>query len=207
MERRSMVERRTQLVQAALAVATREGIEAATVRAIATEAGVSLGVVHYCFEDKNELLREVGEMITAQNADRVELDRTAQPDVRTAVGAALTGAWAAIRENRGAHLLGFELTTSGLRNPELRGVATAQLERNLLVAKAMLEETATVAGVRWAVPVPLLARFCVAAMDGVTLAWLVDADDDAAEFALRSFADYIATHAVPPGVTDRVATR
>ena len=65
MDRLPMAERRAQLVRAALTVASRDGIEAATVRAIAAEAGVSLGVVHYCFEDKNELLREVGEAVAA----------------------------------------------------------------------------------------------------------------------------------------------
>ena len=59
MDRLPILERRAQLVRAALVVATRDGFEAATVRAIAAEAGVSLGVVHYCFEDKDELLREV----------------------------------------------------------------------------------------------------------------------------------------------------
>ena len=65
MDRLPMAERRAQLVRAALTVASRDGIEAAAVRAIAAEAGVSLGVVHYCFEDKNELLREVGEAVAA----------------------------------------------------------------------------------------------------------------------------------------------
>lgn len=197
MARLPLTERRAQLVRAALAVATRDGIEATTVRAIAAEAGVSLGVVHYCFETKNELLREVGEAITAQNLARVELDPNPRPDARSAIGAALSRVWDATREHRGAQLLGFELTTSALRNPELRGVATAQLERNLLAANDMLVQAATVAGVRWTVPISLLARFSVAAMDGVALAWLVDDDDQAAQTALESFADHIAAHAAP----------
>ena len=201
MDRLPILERRAQLVRAALVVATRDGFEAATVRAIAAEAGVSLGVVHYCFEDKNELLRELGEAITAQDHERVELARTTRPDARAAVGDALAGAWAAIQEHRGTQLLSFELTTSALRHPELRGVATAQLARNLEESRDLLERAAAAAGVRWSVPITLLARFAVAALDGVALAWLVDDDDAAAQAALDSFADHIAMHAVPVTAT------
>ena len=59
MNRMPVAERREQLIAAARAVASREGIDGTTVRAVAAEAGVSLGVVHYCFEDKDELLRAV----------------------------------------------------------------------------------------------------------------------------------------------------
>jgi len=199
MTRLPVAERRAQLVRAALAVASRDGIEAATVRAVAAEAGVSLGVVHYCFEDKDELLRAVGEAITAQVVERIEFTLPPGPDARAAIGAALGGVWDSIRENRGAQLLSFELTTSALRHPELRGVATAQLEHNLHAAQEVLAQAAAVASVEWTTPVRRLARLCVAALDGVALAWLVDGDDDAAYAALASFADHIATHAEPVG--------
>ncbi len=48
--------RRTELVQAAIQVATREGLAATTTRRIAQELGISVGVVHYCFRSKEELL-------------------------------------------------------------------------------------------------------------------------------------------------------
>jgi len=190
-----MAERRDQLVHAALAVASREGIEAATVRAVAAEAGVSLGVVHYCFEDKDELLREVGKAITSQNVERIEFSMSEQTDIRIALGAAIGGVWDAIRENRGAQLLSFELTTSSLRNPELRGVASVQLEHDSEVAVQVLTQAAAVAGVGWTVPVDALARLCVTAINGVAFAWLVDGDDEAANATLASFADHIAAQA------------
>ncbi|MGV8967099.1 MAG: TetR/AcrR family transcriptional regulator [Cellulomonas sp.] len=194
MDRLPMAERRAQLVRAALAVASRDGIEAATVRAIAAEAGVSLGVVHYCFEDKNELLREVGEAIAAQRVDRIVLARTPHADPRAVIGAALETVWEAMRERRGAQLLSFELTTAALRNPELRVVATAQLARNLLAARELLEEAAEVAVVRWTVPITLLARLTVATLDGIALAWLVDADDQSADQALAALTNHLTTH-------------
>ena len=70
MNRLPVAERREQLIEAALAVASRDGIDAATVRAVAAEAGVSLGVVHYCFQDKDELLRAMAHAITSANLER-----------------------------------------------------------------------------------------------------------------------------------------
>jgi len=194
-----MAARRTQLVRAALDVAVRHGIKATTVRAVAAEAGVSLGVVHYCFEDKNELLREVGTAITDENVDQVEFTLPPGPDARAAVGAALGSLWDAIRAHAGAQLLGFELTTSSLRQPELRTVATAQLEHRLLAAEQILTQAAVLAGVEWTVPLRQVARLFVAAMNGVALAWLVDGDDDAARGVVLAVADQIATHTAPVG--------
>lgn len=199
MTRLPMAARRTQLVRAAIDVAIRQGIKATTVRAVAAEAGVSLGVVHYCFEDKNELLREVGAAITDDNVEQVELSVPPRPDAGVAVGAALGSLWDAIRAHRSAQLLGFELTTSCLRHPDLRGVATSQLEHRLLAAETILAQVAAVASVEWTVPVRQIARLFVAAVNGVALAWLVDGDDDAARTAIRSFADHIATYAGPVG--------
>lgn len=198
MPRLPMAQRRDQLVHAALTLAIREGIEAATVRAVAAEAGVSLGVVHYCFEDKDELLREVGLAITTQNAERIVFEPSVtRPDARSAIGGAIELLWAGIRANRGAQLLSYELTTTSLRNPELRGVAAIQLEHNLDVAQHVLEQAGELSGAAWSVSVRGLARLSLAAVDGVSLAWLVDGDDDAARAALSSFADHIATFARP----------
>ncbi|NMR20324.1 TetR/AcrR family transcriptional regulator [Cellulomonas fimi] len=196
MSRLPMAKRREQLVNAALAVASRDGVEAATVRAVAAEAGVSLGVVHYCFQDKNELLRAMGEAITARNVERVEFG-SPPLDARAAVGNAVTAIWDSMSARRGDQLLAFEMTLSALRNPELAPVATAQLEHERRLAEDLLVEAAAAAGTDWGVPPRHLARTCVAVLDGVALAWLVDGDDRAARADLAQFADHLAQLARP----------
>lgn len=52
-------DRRSHIVDAALQVASREGFSEVTIRDVAREANISLGVVHYCFEDKLELQQEM----------------------------------------------------------------------------------------------------------------------------------------------------
>src|ERR1700750_866810 len=49
-------ERRTQLVAAARAVLARDGVTGTTLRAVAAEAGVPLGTLHYVFPTKEQLI-------------------------------------------------------------------------------------------------------------------------------------------------------
>src|SRR3954454_19035233 len=53
--------RRQQLVEAAMTVIAREGVDGATTRRIADEAGAPLATLHYCFQAKENLLLAVFE--------------------------------------------------------------------------------------------------------------------------------------------------
>lgn len=69
------------LRDAALAVIVRQGVEAATTRAIAEEAGLNAAMIHYAFESKDDLLHEVlawvledlGHQLDAVDLDGVDL--------------------------------------------------------------------------------------------------------------------------------------
>lgn len=52
-------QRRSELVETAVRVMARDGAWALTTRAVAAEAGVPHGTVHYAFSSKDELLRAV----------------------------------------------------------------------------------------------------------------------------------------------------
>jgi len=199
MNRLPVAERREQLITAALTVASRDGIEAATVRAVAAEAGVSLGVVHYCFQDKDELLRAMADAITEQNLAVAISTPPLGADVQSLLQVVIENLWRGIRENRGAQLLSYELTTTSLRHPELRGVAVAQYEGSNRAAVATLAYVERAAGVTWVVPREVIARTIVAVVDGFSLAWLVDGDDEAAIRGLRGFAKFLTSLAVPAG--------
>lgn len=197
MNRMPVAERREQLVEAALAVASRDGIEAATVRAVAAEAGVSLGVVHYCFQDKDELLRAMAHAITARNAVQ-GLDQIPPGlPVTTVLESAIGALWASISGTRGSQLLSYELTTSSLRHPELNQVAIEQYRGQWTTAQHVLEVVGRAANVRWTVPPEDLARVVVAVVDGYSLAWLVDGNADAALVGLQGFGTYLASLTVP----------
>ncbi|MDC7121449.1 TetR family transcriptional regulator [Cellulomonas fimi] len=197
MNRLPVAERREQLIEAALTVASRDGIDAATVRAIAAEAGVSLGVVHYCFQDKDELLRSMAHAITAQNLARSLDDLPEGAEVGTIVGAVLDALWDTIASARGPQLLSYELTTSSLRHAELNQVAIEQYRGQWSAAEQVLELVEKAAHVGWTVPRAHVARAVVAVVDGYSLAWLVDGDSEAARRGLQGFGQYLAAMAVP----------
>jgi len=196
MSRMPVAERREQLIAAAFRVACRDGIDAATVRAVAAEAGVSLGVVHYCFLDKDELLRSVAAAITDLNLASIG-DITEANDLRDLLEQAVLNFWSGILDNRGAQLLSYELTTTSLRHSEMGRVAMDQYEGAWTALEGFLERVEEGAGIRWKVPRRQLARTILAVVDGFALAWLVDGDAEAGRQGMLGFAAYLATQAEP----------
>ncbi|PVU84179.1 TetR/AcrR family transcriptional regulator [Cellulomonas sp. WB94] len=201
MSRMPVAERREQLIEAALRVACRDGIDAATVRAVAAEAGVSLGVVHYCFLDKDELLRAVAAAITEQNVAGIG-DITDATDLRSLLEAAVMNYWAGIISNRGAQLLSYELTTTSLRHSEMGRVAMDQYDGAWSALEVFLQHIEEGAGIRWKVPHRQLARTIVAVVDGFTLGWLVDGDAEAGRQGMLGFARFLESQAeAAPGAS------
>jgi AcrR family transcriptional regulator len=65
-------ERRTELAAAVWRLASREGLEALTVRRVAAEAGWSTGALVHYFRDKEELIRFAFELTADRVARRIE---------------------------------------------------------------------------------------------------------------------------------------
>ena len=65
MARMPATERRVALGHAALVVIARDGIHAATTRAIVAEAGMPLASFHYAVASREELLRDVVDLVVA----------------------------------------------------------------------------------------------------------------------------------------------
>lgn len=200
--RMPVADRRSQLVEAALEVASAEGIAATSVRRVAEQAGVALGVVHYCFADKDELFTELAARIvadlTGSAAEGLSFEFDEQPTLAEALGAALAGLWGSIEATPGEQLLTYEITTHALRQPGLNGVAIRQYEVSQAAAEGLLALVADAAGATWTRPVAELAAEALAFVDGVTLRWLVDGDGGAARARLSSFAGYLAAQARVP---------
>lgn len=193
MNRLPVAERREQLVEAAIAVASRDGMDAATVRAVATEAGVSLGVVHYCFRDKDELLSAMAHEIMRRRLTSSLLEMPERGEPETIVAGALGLLWSGISSSRGSQLLSYELTTYSMRHAEVSQGAVNRYAVSRAAARQFLEKMARSARIEWTVPVEVLERAVVMMTDGVVLAWLADADDAAARATLRLFAGFLAT--------------
>ncbi|MEU6974876.1 MULTISPECIES: TetR/AcrR family transcriptional regulator [unclassified Streptomyces] len=193
MSRRSADERREQLIDAAIRVMIRDGVAKATTRAVVAEAGLPLGAFHYCFRAKEQLLHSVIERIMLRALDPPAAPVPEGLPVDEVVRGTLRAYWERVRRNPDEHLLTYELTQYALRKPGLADVARGQYRHYTEVSLRQLETIARRSGAEWTLPLPVLTRYGLSALDGLTLNWLIDRDDEAASAALDMYADHLVT--------------
>jgi TetR/AcrR family transcriptional regulator, cholesterol catabolism regulator len=76
------VDRQARILEAALQLLARHGISGVSMRSVAREAGVALGLVNYYYEDKVSLIRAALRRIEEQDVALVEPDPTLPPEGR-----------------------------------------------------------------------------------------------------------------------------
>jgi AcrR family transcriptional regulator len=191
MVRMSADERRGQLVEAAIRVMARDGVARATTRSIVAEADMPLGVFHYCFRSKQDLLGSVIETITVHSLTPV-LEAAAGgvgPDLRSTVRAYLQAYLDHVKAQPAEHMMTYELTQYALREDGFEEVARRQYQHYVQTIEGFLDEVGRGMGLTWAQPVPVVARYLVTLLDGLTLNWLVLGDDATAAGVLDVAAD------------------
>jgi AcrR family transcriptional regulator len=148
-------ERRTRIADALMRVAAKDGLEAVSLRHVATEAGVSSGMVQHYFRTKDEMMAFALAVIRENNQDRVQaaldglgdspsprsllrttlgellpLDEPRRADGRVALAflaytAVRPGVAVSLREDTGA-MLGFMADL--IRSAQARGQARAEVD-------------------------------------------------------------------------------
>ncbi|WP_460072691.1 TetR/AcrR family transcriptional regulator [Streptomyces sp. YKOK-I1] len=196
MARMTLRERREELIAAAMRVATREGVAKATTRSIVREAGMPLGVFHYCFDSREDLLEEV---ITRVTDDFVAASRQAcagESELRAAVEKSLHTFWEGVQAGPGEQLAGYELAHYALRQAGMEKLARRQYRHCLDVHEELMTDIAEKTGVRWTVAVPVLARYLNSVLDGLTMCWLIDRDTETSREVLSLTGRHLETLAV-----------
>jgi DNA-binding transcriptional regulator YbjK len=197
MTRLSSEERRAALIQAALRVIARDGIHAATTRAIVAEAEMPLASFHYAFRSRDEMIRELISFVVEHEQIATEAALEEDADVRSTIRAGLQAYFSLVVEHPGREQSMFELMHYALRTPELDDLPRSQYQSYRRAAMAILATGADRAGIEWSIPIDDVARLVVMLTDGLTLAWLADRDADAAGRALDAAADMLSTLTVP----------
>lgn len=186
--------RREQLAAAALRVMKREGISAATTRAITAEADMPHGVFHYCFRSKQELFTSL-----LDNDINVPLDEAwdvVSPGVSAEDGfkALFRSYWGEVESDHKQQLVLNELTAYALRDEKLKDLPGWEHGAYRKKIIHHLERFGTQANLSFRIPVDELAELILAALAGVTNSWLTHQDNDVARCSLDRYAELFATY-------------
>jgi TetR/AcrR family transcriptional regulator, acrEF/envCD operon repressor len=202
----SVEERRAHLIEAAIGLAEKKGVAGVTTRDVAQAAGVSLGVVHYCFENKDALMTELVKALSMELRDSVDANETVWQDVGSGkealqklIRAGLELMWLNIEATPERQLLTYETTTYALREgeqtPAKLAIAREQYNFNDSTVADIIEHARDATSNQWSVPLPSLSRFVLNAIDGIVLRWLVDNDSEAVRSQLDLLSQMISEYA------------
>lgn len=189
-------QRRAELVAAAIRVVSRDGVAAATTRAIVAEAGMPLGAFHYVFASRDELLDAVIETVTASERLTAELHAADAASLEDALRAGLDAYVDLLEADPANELTLLELGIFA-RRQSADGPMRSQWQAYYATAAALLDHAAAATGSEWTAPVDELARHLVAIVDGITTTWLADQDTAAARRTAAFAAEALARHALP----------
>ncbi|WP_254190073.1 TetR/AcrR family transcriptional regulator [Nocardia noduli] len=201
----SVEERRAHLIEAAIGLAEKKGVAGVTTRDVAQAAGVSLGVVHYCFENKDALMTELVKALSMELRDSVDADETVWQDagsgkeaLQRLVRAGLELMWLNIEATPERQLLTYETTTYALREgeqtPAKIAIAREQYTFNDSTVADILDHAREATSTQWTTPIPTLSRFTLNVIDGAVLRWLVDNDSEAVREQLDLLSGMLASY-------------
>ena len=169
------IERRASLVRAALEIALEEGVAAVTTRSVCARANAHLGVFHYCFSGKGELLDLMyGETVT------MLLGKFEQENVDTVSDFLRTVLKLLVEEWEHVYILNELVIFSSRVKPEDdKGMAALRyFEAFIEGTKVQLERCAERGGFRWAPNAHVPARIIVHSLFGVATARIIGAELD-----------------------------
>jgi AcrR family transcriptional regulator len=195
----SAEDRREQLVAAAIRVMTRDGVVKATTRAIAAEAEMPLGVFHYAFRSKAELMAVVTKTIAQQSKaeiDAVTLSGGTEDHYELVLGG-LCAYFDHVVANPDQHLVTYELTTAALRDEELEDVAKQQYDYYLEENEKLFSAVVELLGMEFTEPVRIVARYVLSVMDGLALNYLARGDEEEARRVVELTARTVLTMVRP----------
>ena len=133
--------RRKQILEAAFAVACRDGITGMTVRAVASEAALSHALVLFHFGRKERLIHELLEWVIAETAVlHVSEDIARFPHARDRLHALLQQEMARQARQPEHTRLFLEYWALGTRHEGIRTRINAELERYRAAFQAIIEE-------------------------------------------------------------------
>lgn len=182
-------ERRELLGNAALRVMKRDGIAAATTRAITSEAAMPHGAFHYCFHSKRELFAH---LLTTDNNPALEstwLESATYSDDQLNFQTLFQAYWNHIETDPELQLVLNEVSSYALRDTKLHDLPRREHQEYIDKVQHYLLDFARRTNTDYTIEPLLLAELMVAALGGTMEAWLSHRDSAIARATLDQFAD------------------
>jgi AcrR family transcriptional regulator len=176
-------ERRRQIVEAAARVIASVGLEGATTRLIAAEAGVPLGTLHYVFKDKRAVLAGVHLHLVERDTALFEAAITDGCGLEHAVRIMTLDYLDHLLRDEPMMMANWEIRFWSARTPGNEGLATELYATYHEFCTAALQRAA--AGTLSADGARPLVQFLFNAIDGVVLQYMAQRDPAAARNSLE----------------------
>jgi AcrR family transcriptional regulator len=179
-------DRRADILAATIRVLARDGLAATTTRKIATEAGVNQATLRYYFGSKDDLLFAVLQAMMQNTGEIVQ--KAVQPGEQPAalIRQSLTAFWSHVESSPELQVMQYELTLYALRNPASAWLAKEQYDGYCTLVENLFQYYFEQASVISATPLPTLARFTVAGIDGLILQFVSDHNSERARRDLNT---------------------
>ena len=177
-------ERRRQIVEAAVVVMREVGLEGASIRRIATQAGAPLASVHYTFRDKDELFAAVYAHWVEGMADLLAGLVPDRCGLEAGVRNLATGFFDWITADPTLGLAEYELVLWAARN-QPTGLSGSIYDSFDAVCRDALRRAST--GEHDDQALAEVTEILISALDGILLRFLVERDADAARRNLERF--------------------
>jgi AcrR family transcriptional regulator len=184
--------RSRQIIAAARAVLTRDGVARTTIRAVADEARIPLGTLQHVFPTKQKLLRAVTEDVVEEIAEVLRNSADLDGGLEHAIRQGVREFWRSlVVDENNLQLVQLELVVQSLRTEGLEDLARWQYRRYTEVVAQWCEQAAVRAQETCAVGYQRLARLIIAGVDGLIVQYVVDPDADRAEEDLDALVDMV----------------
>jgi AcrR family transcriptional regulator len=193
----SSIDRRLEIVQAALRVIGEQGVQGATTRAIVAEAKMPLASFHYAFASRDDMMEELIAYVVENQTVAAFSTIRYGGDIRSTIREGLQAFFETIVANPRDEQVLFELMLFAMSTPRLAKLPKLQWAKYQDAAVELLSAAAVNANIRWQRPVEEVGHLLVTFTDGLTLAWLANRDLAAAATVMDIAADSLAALAVP----------
>lgn len=177
-------DRRRQLVEAAARVIAEVGLDDATTRMIAAEAGAPLSSLHYTFRDKGELLSGVFEYLLERSGEMLQQQVPEGCGLEAGARALTLGFFEDELRNESLMAANYEIVLWSIRRQGTRLAAEVYTGYRAQCVEALRRATR---GTLPADTANAMAQFLMIATDGVAIQYLSERDAAAARANLHDF--------------------